>query len=303
MPSPESNPFDPQMEEETNFSPQPLGPSSRGCCKVTVSGVCGSGSLVGYRNGKSLILTNAHVAGTSLGRVVQCQFPFLQNETFSTRIIMAAYSRNAIGMDWAILEADSSIPLPHTKLDNRLPQGDHYTAGYPRCSGPRFQSIRLKSFMSGGTIAVWQPNAIGGQSGSAVHRSDNHLQSILLTWSIGSDGAGQTAYGIWLQYANRSPVGYLKPEGLIELAWEQKRHPPEDLQEGFHYEANITTLDIWAHLNPMPETPPVTECQEFSQEILKKAEQLSRQASDLAEFARRYGAKNNGSSPGMTFGL
>jgi hypothetical protein len=304
-----------EEHEEVRFVPNPVGPSSQGCCKNTVSNVCGSGSLVGVRNGKSLILTNAHVAGTTIGRQVNCQFPFLQNRVFTGRILMAAYSRNAIGMDWAILEADQLIPLPHTKLDNRLPSVTvpHYTAGYPKCSGPRFQNIELKNYMNNGTIARWQPNAIGGQSGSAVHRKDNDLQSILLTWSIGSDGAGQTAYGIWLQYVNRAAIGYQQPEGLVELAWENKRLPDSELVEGFHYETNITTLDIWAHLDPptdpgpgpIPGPGPVPDCKDFANKVLAHAESLNREADALLELARSYGAnpENNSGGGGPTFGL
>lgn len=294
--------------EEVNYVPDPVGPSSQSCCKVTVGNVCGSGSLVGRRNNKSLILTNAHVASTQVGREVNCQFPFLNNRTIKARIVMAAYSRNAIGMDWAVLEADELIPLPHVKLDNRLPTGKQYTAGYPKCQGPRFQEIAIKSFMNNGTIARWQPNSIGGQSGSAVHSKETDLQTMLLTWTMSGDGAGQTAYGIWLQYANRAAVGYLKPEGLVELH-EGERHPDEEMQDGFHSQTDITTLDIWAHLEgpaPGPDPDPSPGCEEFAKSVLSKAEALQKEAGALAELARKYGAKpgaNGSGSSGQTFGL
>jgi hypothetical protein len=307
-----------EAHEEVNYVPEPVGPSSQSVCKCTVQGVCGSGSLVGKRNGKSLILSNAHVWGTNVGRQVQAQFPFLNNKTFTARIIMAAYSRNAIGMDWCIAEVDEEIPLPHIKLDNRLPNvnEEQYTAGYPRCVGPRFQRIKLHSYMNNGTIAQWLPNAIGGQSGSALHRCDNDFQSFLLTWSMGRGyGAGQSAYGIWLQYVNRSAVGYQKPEGLIELSELDgvPRLSEDMLQDGFFCETNITTLDIWAHMEPpKPEPPeepdpgdPSPSCKGFAEKVLKQAESLNREADVLLELARSYGATpgNGNGSGGPTFGL
>lgn len=297
-----------EQHEEVNYVPNPVGPSSQACCNVTVGNVCGTGSLVGKRNGNSLILTNAHVASTQLGREVNTKFPFLNNRTFNTRIVMAAYSKNSIGMDWAILEAQSLVPLPHVKLDNRMPSGRQYTAGYPKCQGPRFQEIVIKSFMNNGTIARWQPNSIGGQSGSAVHSKETDLQTMLLTWTMSGDGAGQTAYGIWLQYANRAAVGFQKPEGLVEVH-EGEKHPDDEMLEGFHYQTDITTLDIWQHLEspgPGPDPEPGQGCEEFAKLVLTKAESLQKEAAALAELARKYGAKpgtNGSGGGGQTFGL
>ena len=45
---------------------QSVGPSSKAAVRVSVSGGCGSGSVVGKTKNGSLVLTNAHVAGLSL---------------------------------------------------------------------------------------------------------------------------------------------------------------------------------------------------------------------------------------------
>lgn len=225
--------------EEVNYLPSPVGPSSRSCCKVTVSGVCGSGSIVGERNGKSLVLTNAHVAGTQIGRRVNCTFPYLNNQAVGARIIMAAYS-DRIMMDWAVLELDSKVDLPIVKLSQSPPVGESYTAGYPRCQGPRFQRLVTRSFSHNATVWKWQPNSIGGQSGSAVHSVSDNLQRGLLTWSWGGDGAGQTTRSIWLQYSQKAETGFPRPDGIVELARERS-----ETENGFFSETNITTLPIW----------------------------------------------------------
>jgi hypothetical protein len=275
--------------EELNYSANPFGPSSRSCCKVTVGNVCGSGSIVGERNGKTLVLTNAHVAGTQIGRRVNCTFPFLQNRVVPARIIMAAYS-DRILMDWAVLECDGKVNLPIVKLSNTAPAGEHYTGGYPRCQGPRFQRLVTRSFNNNGTMWRWQPNSIGGQSGSGVHSFSDHKQRGLLTWTVGGDGAGQTTRSIWLQYAQRAEIGFPWPEGLIELSSERS-----ETENGFFAEANITTLPIWAELEnePRPDEPvpkdPINPS--IVQEILASSTRLRAEADKLAELARKYGAK------------
>jgi len=288
--------------EEVNYSREPLGPSSRSCCRVLNSGSCGSGSIVGFRDYKTIVLTNAHVAGTKIGHVVQCQFPYANNNKVPAKVIMAGYS-DRVMMDWAVLEIDQKIELPAVKLSITAPEGDHYTGGYPRCEGPLFQKLVTRQITHNGVVWRWQPNSIGGQSGSAVHSFKDHTQRGLLTWSWGGDGAGQTTRSIWFQYLNRAVVGIVKPEGLIELA----DNKAEFLEEGFFAEANITTLPIWAHLDD-PITPPVgQDCKVFREQVLKLAEAMQQQVGKLIEAART--TPENNPEPGVepntggTFGL
>jgi hypothetical protein len=286
--------------EEVNYSREPLGPSSRSCCRVLNSGSCGSGSLVGTRGDKSIVLTNAHVAGTTIGKTVQCQFPFAGNNRVPAKVIMAGYS-DRVMMDWAILELDK-VNLPVVKLSIEPPTGEHYTGGYPRCEGPFFQKLITRQITHNGVVWRWQPNSIGGQSGSGVHSFKDNLQRGLLTWSWGGDGAGQTTRSIWFQYINRAVVGVVKPEGLIELG-----NRADDLEEGFFAEANITTLPIWSHLDD-PVTPPADgNCDDYRAAILKQAEALQQQVGKLIELARSTpeNTPDAGTEPntGGTFGL
>ena len=286
---------------ESNYGKEPLGPSSRSCCRVLNSGSCGSGSIVGKRDGKTLVLTNAHVAGTKIGRIVQCQFPFAGNNKINGRVIMAGYS-DKVMMDWAVVEIDQDIPLPAVKLSIAAPTGEHYTMGYPRCDGPFSQKLKTVTFTHNGTVWRWQPISIGGQSGSAVHSFADHFQKGLLTWSWAGDGAGQTTKAIWFQYQQRAVVGFERPEGLIELS-----NRADDLENGFFAEANITTLPIWSHLDD-PTTPqvPPENCSEFRAAVLKQAEELQLQVGKLVELARSSKPADEIEKPdvgGGTFGL
>lgn len=290
--------------QETNYSREPLGPSSRSCCRVLNSGSCGSGSIVGKRNGNTLVLTNAHVAGTTIGRTVQCQFPYAGNTRLNARVIMAGYS-DRVMMDWAIAEIAQDIPLPSVKLSIDAPSGEHYTGGYPRCDGPFFQKLITRQITHNGVVWRWQPISIGGQSGSGVHSFADHTQRGLLTWSWGGDGAGQTTRSIWLQYLNRAVIGIVRPDGLIELA----DNRADNVEEGFFAEANITTLPIWAHLDEPAPPPPPGDCKEFRAAVLKQAEELQKQVGKLIELARSSAPDEDDTPPGDdpntggTFGL
>lgn len=257
--------------DETNFGKkgEVFGPSSRSCCRVLNSGSCGSGSIVGKRNGKTLVLTNAHVAGTTIGRIVQCQFPFHGNLKYDGRVIMAAYS-DKIMMDWSVIEIDQDIQLPAVKLSIKAPGQELYSCGYPKCDGPWPVKLRTVTYTHNGTVWRGQPNAIGGQSGSAIHDFIDHLQRIILTWSWAGDCAGQTTKAIWFQYSQRAAVGFERPEGLIEL-----NNRCDGLENGFFAESSINDLPIWAHLDE-PSTPPPTapNDKEFRDLVLKHAEAL-----------------------------
>ncbi len=270
-----------EQYSETNYQKEPYGPSSRSCCRVLNSGSCGSGSIVGKRNGKTIVLTNAHVAGTTIGKTMICQFPFADNKKVNARVIMAGYS-DRVMMDWAVLEIDEDIPLLPVKLSIDAPNGDHYTMGYPRCEGPLAQKLVTQEITHNGVVWKWNPNSIGGQSGSAVHSFTDNFQRGLLTWSWGGYGAGQTTRSIWFQYINRAVVGIVRPEGLIEL----NQNRAEGLEEGFFMEANITTLPIWAHLDDTTPPPSPGNCKEFRDAVLRQAEELQKQVGKLIELAR-----------------
>jgi hypothetical protein len=234
------------------------------------------------------------VAGTKIGHTVVCEFPFANNKRVRGRVVMAGYS-DRVMMDWAVLELEELLDLPHVKLANTAPVGSHYTAGYPRCRGPFFSQLTTRQITHNGTVWRWQPNAIGGQSGSGVHSLANNLQFGLLTWSWGGDGAGQTCRSIWMQYVQRAAVGFPRPDGLVELCGRA-----EDLEEGFFAEANITTLPIWAHLDDQPGPGPIEPekpCSEFVKAALAQAVVIKAAADKLSELAKGYGSDSGDDEP------
>lgn len=280
--------------DETSFVPNPVGPSSRSCCRVINGNSCGSGSICGKRDNKTLCITNAHVAGVTIGKIVQCEFPFANNLKVSGRVIMAAYSDRVL-MDWSVVEIDRDIPLPAVKLSIEVPGKNLYTAGYPKCQGPKFQKLTTTQITHSGTVWRGLPASIGGQSGSAIHSVDDHLQRVLLTWLWASECAGQTTRSIWFQYKNQAAVGFERPDGLIEL-----NNRCDGLENGFFAEASITDLPIWDHTTPTPQPPTPPNDKEFRDLVLEHAEALVALAKSKPSVGSGSTEPDEG---GGTFGL
>jgi hypothetical protein len=247
--------------------PITTGPAIRGVCRVLNQNSCGSGSICGNQpNGNALILTNAHVAGSRVGRTVRVQVESTGDE-INARVIMAAYSDRTIA-DWAVLETIE----PYTKVkpvyvSKKRPTGSHYTKGFPRCRAHNGTDITTVRFGNGQQSPVWfwEPDAIGGQSGSGVWSDLDNFQYGLLTWQWGGHGAGQITAEIYRQARGRTTAGFAKPPGLVEVENDYDftgldRTDLDDpiVEEGFFAEASISELPIWAEdqVDPDPDPNP-----------------------------------------------
>ena len=170
----------------------------RATVRVTVSGVCGSGTVVGRTSeGNAIVLTNAHVAGTTRGRTVNVERwnPNGSSEKGTGTIIASGYGKGT-SVDFALLKCNGSFakdvePIP---LADRYPsnQSSVTTFGCPRCEWPSLQVLRLNR--KEGQILSWKPEAIGGRSGSSlIDYTDEGPRVVgLLTWAGGGEGLGQS---------------------------------------------------------------------------------------------------------------
>ncbi|MBN8605075.1 MAG: trypsin-like peptidase domain-containing protein [Planctomycetes bacterium] len=166
--------------------------------RVTVSGVCGSGTVVGRsQEGNAIVLTNAHVAGTTRGRSVNVERWNTNgvSEKGTGTIIASGYGRGT-SVDFALLKCNEAFakdvdPIP---LADRYPniQSSVTTFGCPRCEWPSLQVLRLNR--KEGQILSWKPEAIGGRSGSSlIDYTDEGPRVVgLLTWAGGGEGLGQS---------------------------------------------------------------------------------------------------------------
>jgi hypothetical protein len=275
------------------------GPASASACRVNFGNSCGSGTVVSndYEGG-SLVLTNAHVAGTRIGSTGTCLFSINgADRRVNARIIMAAYSDKTLA-DWAVLFLPQFQIVKETRLSKSRPTGSHYTTGSPRCVWPlRHQDLRTTQISSNSALWRWQPNAIGGQSGSGVWSRADNLQYGLLTWSWGGDGAGQMTSEIYRQAVQRTVAGEPRPEGLEELS------ERAEVENGFFAEVSIRDLPIWhdpTTVKPDPQLPNAGDV--ISREML--IEFLREQSEFYGKWIKRLeggGSEQNGG--GNTFGL
>jgi V8-like Glu-specific endopeptidase len=192
--------------------------------RVTVSGICGSGTVVGRdKDENALVLTNAHVAGTQRGRTVNVERWNTDgsSERGQGAIIAAGYGRG-MSVDFALLKCSSGFatgvrPVP---LADRFPDTKVMvsTFGCPRCEWPSLQVLKLNK--SEGQILTWKPEAIGGRSGSSVvDYTDNGPRVVgLLTWGGGGEGLGQSTPFLLQAMRGRLPQALeTLPDGVREV--------------------------------------------------------------------------------------
>jgi hypothetical protein len=221
---------DPEFTREMASPEDRLDITIRATVRVTVSGVCGSGTVVGRDSaGNALVLTNAHVAGTTRGREVNLERwePSGKSERGRGSIISAGYGRG-MSVDFALLKCNAEFaknvtPIP---LANRYPDPSALvtTYGCPRCEWPSLQVLALNKRES--QILTWKPEAIGGRSGSSVvdYTASGPRVVGLLTWGGGGEGLGQSTPFLINAMQGRLPVALESlPPGVYEVS--------DDLQE------------------------------------------------------------------------
>ncbi len=216
----------------------PLALVSEAAVRITVGNVCGSGTVVGRNDqGKSIILTNAHVAGTKRGREVKVQRWGMNgtSERGTAKIIAAGYKRGA-SLDYALLECNGDFaadvtPIP---LAQRYPDTTNSitSTGCPRCEWPSMQVLKLINDQ--GQVLSWKPEAISGRSGSSVieHTQEGPRVVGLLTWAGNGNGLGQSTLLVLDALYGTLPRSLESlPEGVQEIAFIQEEDNKELVED------------------------------------------------------------------------
>lgn len=217
----------------------------RATVRVTVSGVCGSGTVIGRDSaGDAIVLTNAHVAGTTRGRTVNLERWNTDgsSEQGTGSIIAAGYGKG-MSIDFALLRCNEGFardvtPIP---LANRYPDKEAgvTTFGCPRCEWPSLQVLQLNR--SEGQILSWKPVAIGGRSGSSLidYTASGPRVVGLLTWAGGDEGFGQSTPFLLSAMRGKLPATLVGlPPGVREVAGKQDADP---IAEAEVYQVPATT--------------------------------------------------------------
>jgi len=230
--------------------------------RCIVSGVCGSGTICGATAVNGYVVTNAHVAGTEVGRLVNVDFVSGgQKKTASGRVVWAAFSSTRL-IDAAILEVPGLSAVSYLPMLKVRPFDPPFaTRGAPRCVWP----LVLKGFsnpeISDSTpLLRGDPDAIGGQSGSSIFNSTGSMVG-LLTWSWGGRCAGQQTRSLWAVVNEQSLLGVPgRPEGLLEVQSGERSVTSDGI---FSFVSTLpATLPIW--VVPAAPVPPPPSCRELS---------------------------------------
>lgn len=205
--------------------------------RCIISGSCGSGTICGADARGGYVMTNAHVVGTQIGRVVSIDLVANgQTRRVSGRTVMAGYSNSRM-VDFAIVFVEGLSSQRYMPMLKTEPEAQPYrTTGSPRCVWPLVTKNFDQPRSFGDGLLTGLPNAIGGQSGSAIYNSDGQ-QIALLTWSIGGRCAGQKTSKLW-QVATQRDVTLAdpRPQGLQEVQ-EGPTRPQTD--EGIFGESTV----------------------------------------------------------------
>lgn len=215
------------------------GPHTR----ALVSGSCGSGTICGADEGGAYVVSNAHVWGTTIGKVVTIDVVADgQTKRLTGRIVFAGYSNSRM-VDFAIAKFEGLTAKRYMPMLKTEPEGQPFgTTGSPRCVWP----LVVKQFNNpssyGQGLITGTPDAIGGQSGSAIYNAAGH-QIALLTWSINGRCAGQKTSKLWEVASQRNVLlADLRPEGLQELGCNPETRP--ETEEGVFGEMPSILQDV-----------------------------------------------------------
>jgi hypothetical protein len=162
-------------------------------CRVRSGSGCGSGSLVGVRDGKELWLTNRHVAGGVGSSVTVETFDVATDaeESRPGRVVRASARKRLANQsaDWSIIEVRRErlrTSSGHVGTLSSSPPSDGnflVSVGCGRCDRPAGR-IWAVNEVSDEKIYCDQ-GSVGGQSGSAVTDPDNKCVIGIITWNYG----------------------------------------------------------------------------------------------------------------------
>ena len=216
--------------------------------RVSVGGGCGSGWAAGRDDRGTFVLTNAHVAGTELGRQVNVDVPTESGvKRVPGRVVMAAYESRQ-QTDWAVvLVPNLTGPVWPLSIDRPVDRA-YASCGAPRCAWPLVCFTSRDNQISGNSpLWTWLPSSIGGQSGSAMVADG--VAFGLLTWQINGRGGGQQTSWIHRQATAQSSDSVDRVPGMVDVGGGVV------CEDGFFAESGINELPIWAGQSPVDPVP------------------------------------------------
>lgn len=201
-------------------------------CRCLVNGSCGSGTICGADASGAYVVSNAHVWGTQIGKSVTVDLVSGgATKRMAGRIVFSGYSSSRM-VDFSIAKVEGLKSAKYMPMLKTEPTDAPYgTRGSPKCVWPQVTKPFNDARNYGQGLITGTPDAIGGQSGSAIYNSKGQ-QIALLTWSINGRCAGQKTSLLWQVATQRNVMlADARPSDLMELRDGNER--PET-EEGIH---------------------------------------------------------------------
>lgn len=252
--------------------------------RVIAGNTCGSGTICGTDADGAWVLTNAHVAGTALGRAVNVDLSTPSQITRTTGHTRYSGYSSTRAVDYALLYVPAlSIDEPQQLLRTEPKQIPFATTGSPRCVWPQVTKPFDDARLTNQGVLTGLPNAIGGQSGSSIYDRNNNAIA-LLTWSMNGRAAGQSTQMLYSVATSADvEIADRRLPGMQEL---NTAAPRPHTDEGIHatLAAAIQDLPIWTDGDAQPPqdcpdkqpdcTPSCCCCADQSQTAIQWAELL-----------------------------
>ena len=215
--------------------------------KCELPGWCGSGTIAGVYEGGCFVTTNAHVSGTTIGRVVTIRFLAGGRERTAMGRVIAAFYRGGTAIDFAVLRvAGVSTANPIPILTDAATDASGRVLASPRCVFP-LAAAAWDFNRRAGSILYGRPVSVGGQSGCGVVNAGRQIG--IVTWSNGRDSMAQSGVGIWRALGGGELTAL--PVGCVEVVDEVAgRHSRPLTEDCFRWEtsADVKLLPIWSHV-------------------------------------------------------
>lgn len=285
--------------------------------RCLVGNSCGSGTICGTDGKGAWVLSNAHVWGTQLGKqvIVDCVSNGARKRV-AGRLVFTGYSNSRM-VDFAIAYFEGLTSQRYMQILKVEPEDSPYqTTGCPRCVWPQVTKPFNDARNYGPGLITGLPDAIGGQSGSAIYNSEGE-QIALLTWSINGRCAGQKTAKLWQVATTRNVLlADPRPEGLTEINTGDRPETAEGIFGSFSaglveesqgsrpitenvIASVVVTMDglpIWTDGKPKPEPPkpdepkpqpPADDCYKLSPKEWELIEFLRKQQKEMGAGRER----------------
>lgn len=222
--------------------------------QVRNGNTCGTACHVAKTDDHSYWLTNAHVAGTQIGKEMNLHTHDGKPATMRAAVVAAAFRRGS-SVDIAVLRSapHHSTPIP-IAIDGPVDDDPQHSGGAPRCEPCSWKHRYVRQQTD---ALTWSsPVAIGGESGSGVQDAQERAIVGLIAWSSRGMALAMNSRVVHQALTTEAiPAASLLPADA-KVACEN----PQPTEDGISFEAAPLPTSMWTNLKPTDPDPGEPDC-------------------------------------------